>query len=260
MLVVGIRAVHAHPEGVSRARRRRAYVGVRVVAVHTPCRDDPLGIPVLPGASHVVDHPIAPVLSDRRADAAGYVVQRLVPRDLLPLVIAALAHALEGRQDAVGVVDLIYGCGALRTVSPPTGRVQRVPLDLMDVETLLVDVGQQSARRLAVEAHRWHESVVALFTVRQVVGAVVHPVVPLLGRWEARQAPARGCVQVFEEECERVMPCCSSTLRDRLPCLNVSVFIQRESDQGHDGRCRPVDAQGVVCQHKRGRQPLAHAR
>ena len=192
MLVVGVRAVHAHPEGVSRARRRRAYVGVRVVAVHAPGRDDPLGVPVLARTPHVVDHAVAPVLLDGSADTPGDIVQRLVPRHLLPLALAAVAHALEGLQDAVGVVDLVEGRGALRAVPPPAAGVQRVALDLVDVEALLVDVGKQSARRLAVEAHRRHEGVVALLAVRQVVWAVVHPVVPLIGRREARQSPPAG--------------------------------------------------------------------
>ena len=198
MLVVGVRAVHAHPERVARARRRRAYVGVRVVAVHAPCRDDSLGVPVLARTPHVVDHLVAPVLLDGSADTPGDIVQRLVPRHLFPLALAPVAHALEGLQDAVGVVDLVEGGGTLRAVPPTAAGVQRVALDLVDVEAFLVDVGQQSARRLAVEAHRRHEGVVALLKVRQVVGAVVHPIVPLFRRREARQTPARGCVKVFE--------------------------------------------------------------
>ena len=57
----------------------------------------------------MVDHPVAPVLLNRGANAAGDVVQRLVPRDLLPLAPAPVSHALERLQDAIRVVDLVEG-------------------------------------------------------------------------------------------------------------------------------------------------------
>ena len=250
MLIIGVRAVHAHPEGVSRPCRRRTDVGVRVVSVHAPRRDDPLGVPVLAGTPHVVDDLIAPVLLDGGADAAGDVVESLVPRHLFPLALATLSNALERLQDAVGVVHLVEGGWPLRAVPPAAAGMQRVPFDLVDVMALFVDVGKQSARGLAVEAHSWHEGVVALLAVRQVVGAVVHPVVPFIGMREARQAPARGRVQVFEGYVVRYRHG-PLALRDGLPRLDVCVLVQRETDQSHHRRCRPPEAQRVERQRKR---------
>src|SRR5207249_5484014 len=52
--VVGARPVVTHPEGVSGARARRTDVGVRIVTVYPPRREDPLHQAVVPGAADVV--------------------------------------------------------------------------------------------------------------------------------------------------------------------------------------------------------------
>src|SRR5437763_4170440 len=75
--VVGRGAVESHPELIARARRRRADVRVRVVAVNAPRGEYPLGEAVLAGPAHVVHHLVVPPLSNGLAAARGQVSYNL---------------------------------------------------------------------------------------------------------------------------------------------------------------------------------------
>src|SRR6185503_16430256 len=119
---------------------------------------------------------------DRLADARGDVGHRLVPRDALPAVLAALPGALQRVEDAVGIVDLVEGRRPLRAVAPARARVLGVALELTNFERLAVHVGQQAAGRLAVEARRRHQHVVALDALRPRPRVELDPVVPALAR------------------------------------------------------------------------------
>src|SRR5207245_1571488 len=61
-------------------------------------------------------------------------------------------------------------------------RVQRVAFELAHPHRILVDVGQEPAGRLAVEADRRHEHVALLDPARPLLRVVLAPVVPLLRR------------------------------------------------------------------------------
>jgi hypothetical protein len=139
--MVGARTVVAHPELVAGAAARGADVGVRVVAVDAPGREHALGVAVLPGAAHVVHHVVRPFLDERLANAPGDVVERRVPRDALPAVLAALAGAPQRKEDAVRVVDLVERRRPLRAVAPARAGVIRVALEL--------DLGVSRSRRPA---------------------------------------------------------------------------------------------------------------
>src|SRR5205814_6673490 len=120
----------------------------------------------------------AAVLDDRAAEARGDVVERLVPRHLLPAPAAALALALQRIQDPVGILELIRRDDALRAGAPAAAGMRRVALDLADGEALLVDVGEDAARRLAVETDARNDPVVALIFPRPARRLVVDVVVP----------------------------------------------------------------------------------
>src|SRR5712691_10212382 len=66
----------------------------------------------------------------------------------------------------------------------------RISFVLADLERLAIDVGQESARRLAVEARGWNEHVVALDAAWPGTGVELGPVVPSLTRWERHQLGA----------------------------------------------------------------------
>src|SRR5712691_1174242 len=66
----------------------------------------------------------------------------------------------------------------------------RIALVLADLERLAIDVGQESARRLAVEARGWNEHVVALDAAGPGARVELGPVVPAVARRERHQLGA----------------------------------------------------------------------
>ncbi len=190
--VVRRRPVVAAPQRVAEPGAGGADVGVAVVPVDAPGLQEPLGEAVLPGAAHVVDHLVAAVLDDRGPDPRGDVVERLIPGDRLPLPAAPLADPAQRVQDPVRVGELVDRRRPLRTVAPPRPRVRRVALQLADRQVALVDVGQQPARRLAVEAGRRDEHVLPRHLARVRLRVELHVGVPRLRRREVAPAPS-GC-------------------------------------------------------------------
>ena len=177
--VVGRGPVEAAPEGVAGARRRRADVGVRVVAVDPPGVEDPLVVDELVARPPHVVHDLVPApLLEGRPDPPREVVQHLVPRHARPLAAAPLPHALQGIADPLGVVDLVQGRRPLGAVASPAPRMLRVPLELLDLARVAVDVGEEAARRLAVEADGGDEAVMARDLSWPRLRVVLLPVVP----------------------------------------------------------------------------------
>ena len=178
--------VEAHPVGVAGAPAAGADVGVAVVAVDAPRLEDPLGEAVLAGPPDVVHHLVHPAIDDGLPDPAADVLEDLVPGDLLELARPSLTDPAQRVEDPLGVGDLVDGGGALGTVAAPRARVGGVALELADREVLVVDVGQQAARGLAVEADGRDEHVVARLAGLRVVLRVP---VPLLGRRVVAKPP-----------------------------------------------------------------------
>ena len=121
----------------------------------------------------------------RGADAGADLVEGLVPRDPLPLPLPRSPTRFIGYRIALGVVDLVEGGRALGAVAAAAGRVLGVALELGDLAGLLVEVGDQSARRLAVEAGGGDDRVVALdLALGPRLGVELGPVVPAIVRAE----------------------------------------------------------------------------
>lgn len=78
-------------------------------------------------------------------DAPGAVVERFIPTDLHPFAFAALARALERVEDAIRIGDLVDCRWAFGAVSATRTRVLRVPLKLPHLQTVLINIGQESA-------------------------------------------------------------------------------------------------------------------
>ncbi len=177
------RAIVAHPRLVADARVGRADVGVAVVAVDTPRLEHAVGVAVLAGTTDVVHDLVVAVLDDRLAQPGADLVEGLAPADPLPPAGAAGAHALHREQDPLGVVHLIERRRTLGAVPAAAPRVLRVALDLGDLAGRLVEIGDETAARLAVEARGRDHRVVALHPVRPRLGVELGPVVPtIVGR------------------------------------------------------------------------------
>ena len=69
-----------------------------------------------------------------------------------------------------GVVDLIESCGAFGTIAAPTGRMERITLDLVYLVGLVVDIGEQTTGRFTIETSRGYEAVVAFYAFRPSFG------------------------------------------------------------------------------------------
>ena len=184
--------VHPVPEGVAGARAGRAHVGVAVVAVDAPGVKHALQVDELvAGPAEVVHHFFLPSLDQRLANPAADVVEDLVPRDALPLAAAARALAPQRIENPLRILHLVERGWALGAVAPAAARVHRVALELLDAQRLLIDVGEQPAAGLAVEADRGDQRVAALDLLRPGDGIVLFPVVPALDRWIGRQGGRR---------------------------------------------------------------------
>jgi hypothetical protein len=169
---------------------------MRVVAVDAPRRENPLGEAVLTGAADVVHDGVRPFLGDGCADPAGDVIEGGVPVDLLPAALAALADAAQRVEDPVRVGDLVDRRRALGTVASPRTRVLGVALELAHLEGFSVDIGEQPAGRLAVEARRRDEHRAVLHPLGPGSRVELHPVVPPLLRRVGREVdPARAGIE-----------------------------------------------------------------
>ena len=149
-----------------------------VVSIHAPRLQDAVRVAVLAGTADVVHDFVPPVLDDRLPYASRDVVQRLVPRHLAPLSRSPLAAAFERVEDPVGILELVGRDDALRARTAAAARVQRIALDLADLQLLLVHVGEDAARRLAVEAGTRDDPVVLPIFLRPARGLEIHVVIP----------------------------------------------------------------------------------
>src|SRR5207249_3244609 len=117
---------------------------------------------------------------NRLPEPAADVVERLVPRDLLPFTGPARPVPLERIQDAIGIVELIRRHDALRARAPAAAGMERVAFDLPNVQRLLVDVGEDAARGFAVEADARNDPVMAPIFLGPARRLEVDVVVPIL--------------------------------------------------------------------------------
>ncbi len=180
--VVGRWPVGIVPEQITKARRRRTHVGVRVVPVDAPRLQRPLHDEVVSRAPNVVHDFFAAPFLKRFANARAKSFQHFIPRSARPLPCSARPAALHRIQHAIRIVNLVDGRRTLGAQPPAARRMHGIAFELGDLPDFLVDVGQQSAGRFAVEADRGNKIVVLLDAARPGLGIEFDPVVPLLYR------------------------------------------------------------------------------
>jgi uncharacterized protein YigA (DUF484 family) len=180
VFVVGRRAVRAGPQRIAQARGAAAHVGVAVVAVDAPALQHAIHVAVVTRAADVVhDLGLAP-FDECAPNLRRERVEHVVPAHALPLARAARTNALHRVEHAAGVLYLIERRRSLGAVAAARAGVERVALELLDREVLLVDVGHEPARGLAVEARRRHEHVALLLAPRPRLGVQELDMVPRL--------------------------------------------------------------------------------
>src|SRR5207244_6195417 len=97
---------------------------------------------------------------------------------LPPRAGSALAIALERIENAIRIVELVRRDDALRARAPAAAGMDRIALDLSDGQLFLVDVREDAARRLAVEADARNDPVVPLVFFRPARRLEINVVVP----------------------------------------------------------------------------------
>ncbi len=178
------------PEQIAKTRRRRAHIRVRVVTVDAPRLQGALHDEVVSRAAHVVHDFFAAIFLKRFADARAESLQHFVPRGPRPFPAAARPGALHRIKDAIGIVNLRDRGRSFRTKASAARRMLRVAFKLRNLSRFLIDVGEKSASRFAVEADGGNKLIMLFDAARPGCGIVLDPIVPLLDRRARRKMAA----------------------------------------------------------------------
>src|SRR5207253_3234284 len=138
---------------VTKTRRRRANVGVRVVPVDAPRLQRPFHDEAVPRAPDVVHHLLATPILKRFANPRAKRLQHLIPGSAHPLPCSARSVALH-----------------------------RIPHELGDLPGFFVDMSQQPTGRFAIEANRRNKLIMLLHSTEPRLGVEFNPVIPLFFR------------------------------------------------------------------------------
>src|SRR5713226_3216470 len=155
---------------------------MRIVAVDAPCLRSPIHKVILSWASHVIHDFFATIFLKRFADARAESLQHLVPRSPRPLPAPARPRPPHRIKDAVGIMNLSDRRRTLRTKPSAACWMLRVTFKLRDLSRFLIDIGEKSASRFAVEAYGGNKLVMFFNAARPRSGIEFDPVVPLLHR------------------------------------------------------------------------------
>src|SRR5712691_8254082 len=132
----------------------------------------------------------------------------------------------------------------------------RIALVLADLERLAIDVGQESARRLAVEARGWNEHVVALDAAGPGARVELGPVVPAVARRERHQlGAARAGIVLHASGTACPAPTCACSYARRPARTRIA-------DIAAEGPSAPLRAGSgaplrIAARPRRGRMKLA---
>src|ERR1043165_3333569 len=113
------------------------------MTVHAPRREYSLRKAILARTTDVIHDLVRPPLRDRPANAPGQIIKRFVPRDAHPLALAATPRPLQRIKDKIRVRDLVERRRAFGAVAPARARMLWIALELLNLQALLIDVGQQ---------------------------------------------------------------------------------------------------------------------
>ena len=154
----------------------------------------------------MVDDLVLAILAQRACDAATDVLERVLPRHRLETTRTARADALHRLQDALGILDLIDRRRALRARAAAAAGVHGVAFEAVDSPGVLLDVREQAARGLAVEADRRDERIALLDALRPCCAVELAPVVPSLGRRRDGELPGRRASRLLRGFAHRETP------------------------------------------------------
>src|SRR5258706_10379207 len=116
--MIGAGTIEPHPQLIAFAGARRANVGVRVVTVNTPGRENALSKTIFPRPPDVIHDLVTPIFDDRFPDTPGDGVEYLVPTNALPFTLAAFTGALQRIKNPIRIGNLIQRRRTLHAIAP----------------------------------------------------------------------------------------------------------------------------------------------
>src|SRR5215467_695586 len=178
--VIGRRTIRVLPEQVAKTRGRGADVGVGVVSVDAPGLESALHDEVVARTPDMVHDFLAATFLEGFAHAAADGFENLRPGNAFPLAAAPWSNAVQGIENAVGIVNLVDGRRSLGAQASAAGGMPGIAFELVDFSALLVDVSEQAAGGFAVETDGGNQLVVLLYAPRPGFRVELDPIVPLL--------------------------------------------------------------------------------
>src|ERR1051326_193006 len=130
---------------------------MRVVTVDAPGGENAFRKSIFTGPADVIHDLAFAILNDRFANATRKIVEHLIPTDAFPFSFATLSRSFEWIKNSIGIGNLIQRRWSFGAVTSARSRILGVAFKLLNLAGVFVDVGQQPARRLAVETSRRHE-------------------------------------------------------------------------------------------------------
>src|SRR4030095_10861645 len=103
-----------------------------------------IDVAVVPGAAYVIDDFVAAVLDQRIANFGCGGVEAFVPSCALPLPFAARTNALQRKEYAFGVVNLVDGSRALGAVAAARTGMQGIAFELLNLAGVLIDISEET--------------------------------------------------------------------------------------------------------------------
>ncbi len=153
-----------------------------IVTVDTPRAQHALHVAVMAGSPNMVHHLVAPAFHDSGANFGGKGLQGLVPRRALPFALAALARAFHWIENALWIVHLVDGGRTFGAIAPTAAGMIGIALEFLDAARFFIDISQQPAGRLAIEADSGDDFVMSFKLARPCFCVVFNPVMPVIRR------------------------------------------------------------------------------
>src|SRR4030095_16972454 len=101
-------------------------------------------VAVVPGAAYVVDDFVAAVFDERIANFGCEGVEHFVPGCALPLPFAARTNALQRKEYAFGVVNLVDSRWTLGAVAAAGTGMQGIAFELLNLAGVLIDISEET--------------------------------------------------------------------------------------------------------------------
>src|SRR5438132_1347988 len=165
---------------------------MRVVPIHAPRRQNSLGEAILARPPDVIHDLLTTIFDNRFPNSRCNIIKHFIPTDALPFSFTTFARTLQRIKNAIRISNLIQCRRPFRTIPPARSRILRIALELLNLIRIFVDVGEQSTRRLAVEARRWHELITPFLPPRPRLRIQLSPIIPALFGWKGREMNERG--------------------------------------------------------------------